>query len=173
MSKPTLYLMIGYPGAGKTTTTKILHGLTGATVLSSDDIRRKLFAMPTFTEHEHQQLYRHIDRELEALMKEQKNIIYDANLNRYRHRQDKYRQAEHHGYDVKLIWAKTPEQLAKSRRIHDASHYDLVPAHENPASMFERIVRTFEQPHPSEPYVEIDGTSITREIVKQLMAEQS
>src|ERR1700693_1036268 len=114
MPTPTLYLMLGYPGAGKTTTAKIIAELTGAVHLSSDETRQVLFAYPTFKEHEHAQLYSHLDRELEKLMKESKDVIYDANLNRHRHRLEKYALAKRHDYQVKLIWVQTPEELAKT-----------------------------------------------------------
>ena len=34
MQKPTLFMMFGYPGAGKTTTAEIINELTGAEHLS-------------------------------------------------------------------------------------------------------------------------------------------
>jgi len=88
-----LYLMLGYPGAGKTTTAHILSELTGAVRLSSDDFRFAMFPQPTFSNDEHATLYRTLDFVTEMLLANGVSVIYDANLNRYQHRAD----AKHSG----------------------------------------------------------------------------
>src|SRR5579862_4791760 len=103
MGQPVLYLLIGYPGAGKTTTAKRIAKITGAVHLSSDETRRKLFEAPTFTEREHTELYSHVDNHLESLMKQGRDVVYDANLNRYIHREEKYKMAKKYHYQTKLV----------------------------------------------------------------------
>lgn len=163
---PTLYLMMGLPGAGKTTTAKIISELTGAEHISSDETRLKMFPHPSFSESEHNQLYHLLDKRTEELLKAGNNVIYDANLNRYRHRKEKYAICERTGTKPVLIWIQTPKELAKVRATgpHRAN---LVPSHESPQDMFERISRVIEQPHPNEPYVAVDGTKITPDYVRQ------
>lgn len=159
-----LYLMLGYPGAGKTTTAKVIHELTGAEHISSDAMRLKLFPQPSFSQMEHDQLYRHIDKEVERLLGEGKDVIYDANLNRFRHRKEKYDMCERTGATPVLIWVQTPKELAKSRAIHQ-SRAHLIPHNETPVSMFERIARVIEEPHPTEAYISVDGTKVTPEYI--------
>lgn len=160
----TLYLMMGYPGAGKTTAAKVIHELTGAEHVSSDTMRLKMFPQPTFNQIEHDQLYRKLDKEVEQLLTEGRDVIYDANLNRYRHRQEKYDICQRTKATHKLIWIQTPKELAKSRATHQ-SRAHLVPHNESPATMFERIARVIEDPHHSEPYIIIDGTQISPEYI--------
>lgn len=165
MTEPTLYLLIGYPGAGKTTTAKLIADLTGAMRLSSDEIRLQLFKKPEFSQSEHQQLYAYLNEKCELLLKEGKGVIYDANLNRYEHRQEKYAIARKLGAKTILIWVKTPKPVAKERATHkDRSRY--IPLHETASAMFERIADIIESPKSHETAVIIDGTHITRQAVE-------
>lgn len=164
-NQPILYLMLGYPGAGKTTAAKVIAELTGAVRLSSDEFRLKLFPNPTFTQAEHDELYRTLDGETERLLGAGKTVIYDANLNRYRHRQDKYEICKRTGAMPKLLWLQTPRNIAKERAVHESRSH-LIPPGETPAHMFERIVEVIEEPTPSEHPVPLDGTKITPEYIK-------
>lgn len=170
MKKTVLYLMLGYPGAGKTTTAKVIHDLTGAVHVSSDEMRLKMFPHPSFSQSEHDQLYRYIDREVEQLLRAGNNVIYDANLNRHRHRQEKYDMCARVGARPLLIWVQTAKELAKSRAVHH-SRSQLVPHNESPAEMFDRIARVIEEPHPNEKYISVDGTKVTADYVRQLLQD--
>jgi predicted kinase len=167
----TLFLMLGYPGAGKTTTARAIHKLTGAVHLMSDEIRLQMFANPQFTPEEHQALYSHIDKTAEALLKAGKDVIYDANLNRHVHRQQKYEICRRTSSKPVLVWVRTQRELAKERatlqRVHDTLH----PYNNLSVETFERLAREIEPPTQNEPYVEIDGTKVTEDYVKNAFAQ--
>lgn len=161
-----LYLMMGFPGAGKTTTAKVISDLTESEHISSDETRLKMFPHPSFSDAEHSQLYRLLDKRTEESLRAGKDVIYDANLNRYRHRKEKYDICARNGTQPVLIWVQTPKELAKARAT--GSHRaNLVPSNESSHEMFERISRVIEPPHPNEPYISLDGTKITPEYVSQ------
>lgn len=164
--KQTLYLMMGLPGAGKTTAAGIIAELTGAVHLSSDQARVMLWPEPDFSEEEHQALYEYLNEQTEKLLKSGKSVVYDANLNRYEHRQEKYDLAHRLEVETVLCWVKTPREIAKTRRIEETAHHHLVKPGENAGEMFERIAHLIEEPHENEPYIEIDGTKITPEHIK-------
>jgi hypothetical protein len=160
----TLYLMLGYPGAGKTTTAEVIRELTGALHLSSDKLRHELFDQPGFTQPEHDALYKELDARAEALLAQGRDVIYDANLNRYQHRWDKYQICARAGAKPVLVWVQTPKDLAKQRatamhRLH------LAPADETLSQLFDRIAGIIEEPVPDEPYTAIDGTKVTPQYV--------
>jgi hypothetical protein len=162
---PTLYLLMGLPGAGKTTVAKEIESITKAVRLSSDEARLMIWPEPDFTESEHSQLYDYLNEQTENLLAAGKDVIYDANLNRREHRQEKYDLAKKVGADVVLCWVKTPEEIALERRITEAHHHKLVPKHEDAKSMFKRIASVIEEPGNSEPYIAFDGTKITKQYV--------
>lgn len=157
---PTLYLMLGYPGAGKTTIATMISELTGAVHLSSDSMRLQLFKKPQFTPAEHTALYKALDSRTEALLKSGKDVIYDANLNRRIHRMEKYNICQRSGARSVLVWVQTAKDLAKERATHDARMH-LAPKGETLEQMFERIAHIIEEPEADEPFVTIDGTNVS------------
>lgn len=168
----TLYLLMGFPGAGKTTAAKIIEQLTGAVRLSSDEERLKLWPRPTFSGPEHQKLYEYLDKKTEELLEKGESVIYDANLNRLVHRQEKYELARNTGASIILIWVQTPRGVAKERRIEAAAHHQLVPKNEAPSSMFERIAGLIEVPGLNEPYIALDGTALTPQLIAKALQPQ-
>jgi len=163
---PTLFLMLGYPGAGKTTAATFIAKLTGAVHLSSDQIRLELFPKPTFSTQEHQQLYAAIDAKTKQLLSEGKSVIYDANLNRYIHRQEKYEICRQTGATPILVWLQVPKATAKERASH-ISRLHLWPNHESPERMFDRIAEVIEKPKDDEPCIALDGTKVDEVYVRE------
>ena len=165
MNQPTLYLMFGYPGAGKTTAAEIIQQLTGAVHLSSDKTRFEMFPKPSFDQAEHAKLYQALDAKTEELLRQGKSVIYDANLNRYQHRQDKYDICRQTGARAVLLWVKTPKELAKDRAAH-LSRQHLWPPNETSDQLFDRIADLIEGPGPKEAYVTLDGTKLDKQHVR-------
>jgi predicted kinase len=164
--RPTLYLMFGYPGAGKTTAAEIIHKLTGAVHLSSDKARFDMFSQPNFDQREHDELYKALDQKTEQLLKDGQSVIYDANLNRLKHRQDKYDIGSQTGAKVVLLWVQTPKDIAKERASH-LSRQHLWPPNETSSKLFDRIAGLIEEPGANEPYVAIDGTKLDIEHIRE------
>ena len=166
MKKPTLHLLMGLPGSGKSTLAKHIQSATKATLLSSDDYRILLFPDPKFTQKEHDSLYAMLDHNVEHLLSADRSVIYDANLNRKHHREEKYALAKKYDVDVKLWWVQAPQSLAKTRRI-DEQDPRLVPEGETSERMFDRIADVFEEPSPDEKHIIIDGTNIKKSDIER------
>lgn len=166
--QPTLYMLVGYPGAGKTTTAKILEQLTGATRLSSDEVRLQMFPQPTFSPQEHHQLYAELNRQTEDLLQAGKSVIYDANLNRLEHRQEKYGMCMQTGAKPVLLWIQAPREIAKERATHQ-DRAPLIPRNETAGEMFDRIADIIQRPSAEEDPILIDGTKITSEYIAQML----
>lgn len=169
MSTPTLYLMLGYPGAGKTSVAEKIAQASGAVHLNSDWFRLHMYKNPTFSQEEHDSLYGNLDYLCELILSTGKSVIYDANLNRFEHRKEKYDIADKIGAKVKLVFVNTDKDIAKQRATVEA---DKNPAHRpfgNMASKtFERLTSEIELPRPSEPTIKIDGGKFTDDEIKTI-----
>lgn len=168
MHKPTLYLMLGLPGAGKTTTAETIAELTGAVHLASDRTRMEIFSEPSFSPDEHMQLYQELDTRVEKLLSDGKDVIYDANLNRKIHRKEKYEICKRTDAKPLLLWVQTPKDLAKSRAVHESRKH-LWPKEETPHDMFERIASVIEVPGSDEPFTSIDGTKVNETYIRHIL----
>lgn len=170
MSQQILYLMLGYPGSGKTTTANIIQHLTGAVHLSSDTLRLELFPQPSYSQAEHDAVYKELDKRAEELLQNGKNVIYDANLNRYVHRVEKYALCQRTGARPLLVWIRVPRDTARSRAVL-RGHRHLVPKDETFESMFDRVANAIEQPQAHEKVITLDGNVLNEKTIAEALKQ--
>ncbi|MBX6334499.1 ATP-binding protein [Candidatus Saccharibacteria bacterium] len=169
MQKPVLFMMFGYPGAGKTTASQLISEMTGAVHLSSDALRLEMFSNPTYSQEEHDALYTELNKRTEALLREGKSVVYDANLNRYVHRLEKYELSERTGAKPVLVWVQAPKDLARKRAVMRGYRH-LVPKDETFESMFERVASAIEEPREDEPVYTISGNPIDKKALTEIIS---
>lgn len=173
MSKPVLYLMLGYPGSGKTTTSRIIHKLTGAVHLWADHIRRERYGTPTYTHQENLELYAHMNELTAELLAAQNDVIFDTNFNFYKDREHLRDIAKTHGAETKLVWVVTPKPIAEERATNGAHIHQTRVLGDMSKANFDRMSRNLQPPRPNEPHITVDGTKITDDYIKQLVLEQN
>jgi predicted kinase len=170
MAKATLHMLMGLPGSGKTTLGKLLEEVTDATYLSSDEYRLMLFKKPCFSQEEHDMLYATLDHNVLHLLEAGHDVIYDANLNRRHHRQEKYDLAEKYGSKIVLWWVQVPKQLARGRRVQQQDPR-LMPEGETSERMFDRVASIIEAPDTSEDHIVVDGLDINKQQILSKLQE--
>lgn len=169
MSQPILFMMFGYPGAGKTTAAQAIHELTGAAHLSSDALRLELFPNPTYSQEEHDTVYAELNKRTEELLRQGKSVVYDANLNRYIHRLEKYEMSSRTGAKPVLLWVQAPKDLARKRAVM-RGHRHLVPKDETFESMFDRVTSVIEEPREDEPVYTVNGNPLDKKAIAEIVS---
>lgn len=161
-----LYLMLGYPGAGKTTAARVISQLTGATHLWADAERREYFGKPTYSETENKQLYDRMNAEATDLLAAGSSVVFDTGFNKRADRDHLRALAEQAGASTQLIWVTVDPTTARERATKDAHLQNSRALGNMTADDFERLRSKLEPPQTDEPYTELDGTKIDDKYVR-------
>lgn len=164
--KPTLYLMLGYPGSGKTTAARAIHELTGAVHLWADQVRNERFPNPTHSRQENLALYDYLNGQTDELLAAGKSVIFDTGFNFYKDRQYLSTIAAKHEATVILVWVRVRKPLAHKRATHPSHAERNTYPQMMESDRFERISNDLELPQPGETVVNIDGTRITSDYIQ-------
>ena len=162
----TLFLMLGYPGAGKTTTAQAISRIMGATHLWADHIRRHIFGNPTYNHQENLSLYKQMNRNAEDLLSSGNSVIFDTNFSYYKDRQMLQKLAAKHSARTVIVWVQVTKEVARMRATKDAHLQDTRVLGNMSENDFERLSSHLELPHGDEVVIDIDGTKVTDEYVR-------
>ncbi|HEU4966033.1 MAG TPA: ATP-binding protein [Candidatus Saccharimonadales bacterium] len=168
-AKLFLMLMVGYPGAGKTTAAQHIRDLIGAAHLWADLRRREYFDNPQFTCEENALLYNLLNDEATALLASGANVIYDTSFNYYEDRQRMRHIAAQNNAKMFIVHVKVSEEIAYKRATSGANMQptrilgDMDPTH------FRRLSSSLQEPRAHENVIELDGERITREYISAVL----
>lgn len=166
MNKPQLYIFVGYPGAGKTTTSKLIQKITGAKHIWADHERHRLFKPVTYSAKESKILYTKLNNLCEDYLKAGESVIYDTNFNFKADRQLLRKLAIDNNADLKLVWIDTDKNLARQRATSENQDSDTRVLGTMSESDFERISGRLEKPTEDEQPIIISGDKLDLEIIK-------
>lgn len=110
-----LILICGLPGTGKSTIANALARKIGATVLRTDEIRKKLFEDPRYSDEEKELVYRVIFLIAEHLLRNRCNVIIDGTFYKRAIRKRIYEIAENTKSRLEVVECVAPEYLIKRR----------------------------------------------------------
>jgi predicted kinase len=157
---PTLYLFVGYPGAGKTTVAQAIRDATGAEHIWADKERRGMFG-DTYSTDQSVDLYELLNTTTEKLLKQGKSVIFDTNFNYKKDRQLLHDIAAKHDATTKLIWLTTSKALSKKRAVGSRQFVNMT------ASDFDTAAAKLEPPSAAEHPIKIDGTDISTDVIRK------
>lgn len=166
----TLFLMLGYPGSGKTTAARILHEQTGAVHVWADHERKLRFVQPTYSHAENLKLYRQLNSEVGQLLAQGKSVIYDTNFNFYKDRQKLREIAGQCGARTIVVWVVAPKELARERATVGAESQHTRVLGDMPVEHWERIAAGLQPPYDGEVVIKLDGQQVTPENIAHALA---
>ena len=155
--KPTLLIMIGAPGSGKSHIAEQFAKKNDYIHINSDSVRAQYFPNPNYSEDERKQVYIKIHELVTDILKRGSNVILDGNLLT---NSDRIKALDHYkklNSNVKFVFLDVPSEIAirraVSRRTSGSGMYNTMPL-----SRAEEMHRVFERPITQLPLVVIKDT---------------
>ena len=115
LSQPTLVLLCGLPGTGKSYLAQQLAERLPMVLVASDQVRRVLYSEPRYTPEEHYAVHATCQEMVDQLLREGHSIVLDATNLIRRHRQRYYSLAEEHGANLLVLQTVASPEVARRR----------------------------------------------------------
>jgi hypothetical protein len=112
---PSLILLAGLPGSGKTTFARRLAARTAADHLESDAVRRQLAPNPTYTTNESAAVFAQVERGARAALQSGRHAIIDATNLDAKDRRRFVQLAERLGCPLIAVRLTASEELLRAR----------------------------------------------------------
>ncbi len=157
--------MVGYPGSGKTTASKLIHEQTGAVHVWADHERKERLVNPTYSHQENLMLYSELNDTVDKLLDEGKSVIFDTNFNFYKDRLKLRRIAARHGAQTVVVWVVAPKEIARRRAVDESHGKETRILGNMPLEHFERIAHQLQPPRDDEHVIKLEGINMTSESV--------
>lgn len=149
--RPTLYMMVGLPGSGKSSfSDNNIHGITGIK-FSSDKLREELFGDAEYDRNNNTLLFSELHRRIKTQLLCGKNAIYDAtNINKKKRVAFLRELKSIPCKKVCIIMATPYQECLKRNRLRLEKGEAGVPG-----AVIKRMYMNWEPPHKSEGWDEI------------------
>jgi predicted kinase len=158
LNRPTLILLYGYPGAGKTYLARQLCEDIQAAHVQSDRIRYELFEQPRYDTQENQIVDHLLQYMTEEFLSAGISVIYDINAMRFTQRRELRDMARKNKVQTLLVWMQVDPDSAfarVSKRDHRKLDDKFTPSIDR--NTFEQIASRMQNPQTTEDYMVISG----------------
>lgn len=146
-ARPHLIIMVGIPGAGKSTFAERFAATFQAPLVSANQIQKKLFGAERGQGREEIAI-RAADLSLIEILKTKHTTVYDGSTNNSDKRLDLAKQAKAAGYQPLLVWVQTESGEAERRTIKSKSMT---------VKEFDQALQDFSAPSVKEKAIVISG----------------
>lgn len=158
LTQPTLFLLYGYPGSGKTYFSRQLCDELHAAHVQGDRIRYELFQEPRYDRQENEIVSHLLDYMAEEFLQAGINVIYDANVMRIAQRRSLREMARRHNAKSVLIWFQLDAESAFSRVVkRDRRKSDDKFAAPMDRTTFDSQISGMQNPDLTEEYIVVSG----------------
>lgn len=156
--RPTLFMLYGFPGAGKTYYARQLCEELQAAHVNSERIRQELFDEPRYDAQENQIVKQLMVYMTEEFLSAGLSVVFDINAQRLSNRRELRELARKNKAESVLVWLQIDADSAymrvasRDRRKAD-DKYSIPLEQDN----FERLISNMQNPAPTEDYLVISG----------------
>jgi predicted kinase len=158
LNKPTLIMLYGFPGAGKSYFARQLCDDISAAHVQGDRIRFELFEEPRFDQQENDIVNHLMEYMTEEFLNAGISVVYDMNAARLSQRRVLRDLARKVRAESSLIWFQIDTESAfdrSSKRDRRKADDKYAPALDRPT--FDNLSSQMQNPAPTEDYIVISG----------------
>ncbi|HEX3244696.1 MAG TPA: ATP-binding protein [Chloroflexota bacterium] len=142
--QPTLLLLIGPPGTGKSTIARRIRAATGADIVQTDALRKVLVAQPTYRPSESAWIHRVAQQRLRQKLSRGHDVIFDATNLRKVHRKVLQNLADMVGARMLALVVWAPESVIRQRLLHRQEVPDLTDKSDANWAVYQHLIASFE-----------------------------
>jgi predicted kinase len=156
--RPTLFLLLGYPGSGKSTFSKQLCAAEEFVRINSDELRDYMYghSAEAHNPKHNPPVFGALDYMAAQLLKAGRSVMYDANNNRRRERIKHEQLAADSGAKMVVLWVRVPVEVARQRELRRQQDPQHLPIS---AELYGRMAAALQEPQPDEVAIAIDGAA--------------
>lgn len=158
LKHPTLIMLYGFPGAGKSFFARQLCDDLHAAHVQGERIRYELFEQPRFDKQENEIIAHLMDYMAEEFLRAGVSVVYDTNAMRLSQRRELREVARKSKAQSLLIWLQIDAESAFAR-VSRRDHRKIDDKYSAPLdrSGFESLATGMQNPVPTEDYIVISG----------------
>lgn len=161
LNQPTLFLLYGFPGAGKTYFARQLSDDLTAAHVQADRIRHELFDEPRYDRQENQIISQLALYMSEEFLNAGISVILDMNAARINQRRALRELARKKNSQTLVIWFQVDTESSFSRVVNrDRRKADDKYAQQYDRSRFDDTTSQMQNPTPTEDYVVLSGKHV-------------
>lgn len=158
LTHPTLFLLYGYPGSGKTHFARQLCDELQAAHVQGDRIRFELFEEPRYDRQENEIVSHLMEYMAGEFLQAGISVVFDVNAMRLGQRRELREVARRHKANVVLVWFQIDPDTAFSRVAkRDRRKADDRYSMPIDQPTFDAIAAAMQNPTPSEDYMVVSG----------------
>lgn len=156
--KPTLFLVYGFPGAGKTYFGRQLCDELQAAHVNSERIRQELFDEPRYDAQENRIVKQLMIYMTEEFLGAGLSVVFDMNAMRLNQRRELRELARKNKAEPVLIWFQIDAESSFSRvAMRDRRKLDDKYSIPLDRTTFDSFIATLQNPSPTEDYIVVSG----------------
>ncbi len=158
LSQPTLFLLFGFPGAGKTYFARQLCEELQAAHVQGDRMRFELFEEPRYDRQENEIVNHLMEYMTEEFLQAGISVVFDVNAMRTGQRRQLREMARRHKAQTVLVWFQLDIESAFDRVAkRDRRKADDKYSTPLDRTTFESVIAGMQNPTPTEDYMVVSG----------------
>jgi predicted kinase len=158
LNKPTLFMLYGFPGSGKTYYGRQLCDELQAAHVNSERIRQELFDQPRYDRQENQIVKQLMMYMTEEFLSAGLSVVFDTTATRLANRRVLKELASKNKSDTVLVWFQIDKDTSYLRASNrDKRKFDDKYSMQVDRATFDKILSTMQNPTSIEDYLVVSG----------------